>query len=90
MQSIQDKIIQKLQFLPEASLNQVLDFVESLAQGTLTPPLTPPRKQGGEGVPGKQLLRFAGTIPCEHLQVMTQAIEVDWGKVEINEGKTNS
>ncbi len=55
----------------------MLDFVESLAQGTFTPPLTPFRKQGGEGVPGKQLLRFAGTIPCEDLQLMAQAIEVD-------------
>ncbi|KAB8321079.1 hypothetical protein SD81_006140 [Tolypothrix campylonemoides VB511288] len=81
MQSIQDKIIEKLQFLPEASLNQVLDFVESLAKGTTTQPM---------GVPGEQLLPFAGTIPCEDLQLMAQAIEVDCGKVDINEGKTNS
>lgn len=76
MQSIQDKIIEKLQFLPEASLNQVLNFVQSLAQGTTTEPM---------GVPGKQLLRFAGTIKSDDLQLMAQAIEIDCGKVDIDE-----
>ncbi|NJM72296.1 MAG: hypothetical protein HC862_20150 [Scytonema sp. RU_4_4] len=76
MQSIQDKIIEKLQLLPEATLNQVLDYVESLAQGTTKELL---------GVPGKQLLRFAGTIPSQELELMTQAIEADCGKVDIDE-----
>ncbi|KAB8335912.1 hypothetical protein SD80_005220 [Scytonema tolypothrichoides VB-61278] len=76
MQSIQDKIIEKLQLLPEATLSQVLDYVESLAQGTTKEPV---------GVPGKQLLRFAGTIPCEELELMVQAIEADCGKVDIKQ-----
>ncbi|MBW4593200.1 MAG: DUF2281 domain-containing protein [Brasilonema angustatum HA4187-MV1] len=76
MQSIQDKIIEKLQLLPEATLNQVLDYVESLAQRTTKEPV---------GVPGKQLLRFAGTIPSQELELMVQAIDADCGKVDIDE-----
>ena len=76
MQSIQDKIVEKLQLLPEADLNQVLNFVESLAQGTTKEPM---------GVPGSQLLSFAGTIATEDLELMAQAIEDDCGKVDLGE-----
>ena len=69
MQSIQDKIVEKLQLLPEADLNQVLNFVESLARGTTKQPV---------GVPGSQLLRFAETIANEDLELMAQAIEYDY------------
>jgi len=67
VQSIKDKIVEKLQLLPEADLNQVLNFVESLAPGTTKEPV---------GVPGSQLLRFAGKIANEDLELMAQAIEV--------------
>lgn len=76
MQSIQDKIAEKLQLLPEADLNQVLNFVESLALGTIKEPV---------GVPGSQLLRFAGTIANEDLELMAQVIENDCGKADLGE-----
>ena len=76
MQSIQYKIAKKLQLLPEADLSQVLNFVESLALGTIKEPV---------GVPGGQLLRFAGTIANEDLELMAQVIENDCGKVDLGE-----
>ncbi|MGH8001126.1 MAG: hypothetical protein ACREPR_17290 [Brasilonema sp.] len=76
MQSIQEKIIQKLKLLPEATLNQVLFYIESLAQGTATEPI---------GVSGEKLLRFAGTIASEDLENMAYAIETDCSKVDIDE-----
>jgi len=76
VQSIQDKIAEKLQLLPEADLNQVLNFVESLALGTIKEPV---------GVPGSQLLRFAGTIANEDLELMAQVIENDCGKADLGE-----
>jgi hypothetical protein len=38
-----------------------------------------------KGVPGKQLLRFAGSIPKEDLQLMSEAIKQDCEKVDVNE-----
>ena len=37
------------------------------------------------GTPGKQLLRFAGSIPPEDLKLMQEAIEQDCERVDINE-----
>jgi hypothetical protein len=34
------------------------------------------------GVPGKELLRFAGLIPKEDLEEMKQAIEEDCGRID--------
>nr|WP_238361161.1 hypothetical protein [Iningainema tapete] len=62
--------------MPEAALNQVLNFVESLAQETIKEP---------KGIPGSHLLRFAGTIAREDLELMAQAIEADCGKVDVDE-----
>jgi hypothetical protein len=38
-----------------------------------------------KGTPGHQLLKFAGTIPPDDLQLMSEAIETDCRKVELNE-----
>ena len=38
-----------------------------------------------KGVPGKQLLHFAGSIPKEDLQLMSEVIKQDCGKVDVNE-----
>ena len=36
------------------------------------------------GTPGKQLLRFAGSIPSEELQLMNEAIAQDCEEIDIN------
>jgi hypothetical protein len=38
-----------------------------------------------KGVPGKQLLSFAGTIPADDLKAMEQAIEDNCEKADLNE-----
>jgi len=59
---IADKIIEQLETLPYASQQRVLEFTRALAT-------TAPR-----GIPGRQLLHFAGVIPAEDLQMMRLAI----------------
>lgn len=59
---IADKIIEQLQTLPYASQQRVLEFTRALA--TTAP----------HGVPGRQLLHFAGAIPADDLQMMRLAI----------------
>ena len=60
---VADKVIEQLKTLPNDLQWRVLEFTRALA--TSAP----------HGVPGKQLLRFAGTIPVNDLQLMRQAIE---------------
>ncbi len=61
--NLQSEIGQKLRVLPPEEQRLVLDFARALAVSKI------------QGVPGKQLLRFAGTIPSEDLQRMKAAIE---------------
>jgi hypothetical protein len=58
-----DKVIEQLKALPQELQWRVLEFTRALALST-------PR-----GVPGRQLLRFAGAIPLEDVQLMREAIE---------------
>jgi hypothetical protein len=51
----------------------VLDFAQALA------------KRRREGVPGRDLLRFAGTIEKSDLEIMQKAIEEDCERVDENE-----
>ena len=60
---IQEKLLQQLDTLPEDLQRRVLDFAQALA-------LSKPK-----GVPGTQLLRFAGIIPADDLRLMSEAIE---------------
>jgi hypothetical protein len=60
---IKDQILEELNTLPYNAQRQVLDFVQALALSAL------------KGVPGKQMLGFAGMIPKEDLQAMAAAIE---------------
>ena len=71
--SIEKEIITQLSNLSLEQQQQVLHFVRAL---TLAKPL---------GVPGKDLLRFAGTIETSDLQVMAQVIEEDCEQVNLNE-----
>lgn len=60
-----EQIIQAVNRLTPDVQQKVLDFTSALM----------PR-----GVPGKELLRFAGTIAADDLELMKQAIEVECEK----------
>lgn len=68
-----DKVIEQLKNLPDELQWRVLEFTRAL--GVSAPP----------GVPGAQLLRFAGTIPPNDLQLMSRAIEQGCEQVDVNE-----
>lgn len=67
------QIIRRLQELEEAQQLQVLDFTESLVQKKKL------------GVPGKNLLRFAGSIPESELELISQAIAKECSKIDLDE-----
>jgi hypothetical protein len=71
--SLEKEIISQLSKLPLEKQQQVLHFVRAL---TTAKPL---------GIPGKDLLGFAGTIESSDLQVMARVIEEDCEKVNLNE-----
>jgi hypothetical protein len=71
--AIVTKVIEQLESLPEDLQRQVLTFVEAL-QATVQ-----------RGVPGKELLEFAGAIPAEDLCLMRQAIQDGCERVDLNE-----
>jgi hypothetical protein len=61
--SISDQIIQQLNIIPQDLQYQVLEFARNLTKSKI------------KGVPGEELLKFAGSIPKEDLQLMSEAIE---------------
>ncbi len=67
------EVVHHMENLPDSDQQQVLDFIREL---------TTARQQG---VPGKGLLYFAGTIPPTELVLMRQAIEEDCEQVDLNE-----
>jgi hypothetical protein len=71
--SVKGEIIEQLDALPYELQRRVLDFTRAL---TLSAP---------KGVPGKQLLHFAGLIQPDDLQVMAQAIEAGCERTDLNE-----
>ncbi len=71
--TVKKEIINQIGRLDYEHQRRVLDFVRALA-------VTNPK-----GVPGKQLLSFAGTFPADDLKVMKQAIEDSCEKVNLNE-----
>lgn len=70
---IADQVIEQLKTLPYDLQWRVLEFTRALALST------------PHGVPGQQLLRFAGTIPAEEAQLMRDAIEQGCERVDANE-----
>ena len=68
------QVVKHLEVLPFNLQSQVLHFVQSLDN-----PITI------RGVPGRQLLQFAGTIHTEDLQLMRQIIEEGCEQVDLNE-----
>ncbi len=70
---IVDEVIEQLRVLPYELQWRVFEFTRTLA-GSI------PR-----GVPGHQLLRFAGSIPLDDLQLMRLAIEQGCERIDANE-----
>ena len=61
--TVEKDIHEQLKRLPLEQRRQVLDFARALATAQV------------HGVPGQNLLHFAGTIDCEDLMDIEQAIE---------------
>ena len=72
-QSIEREVVAQLGKLPLEKQQQVLYFARALAGANQ------------RGVPGQDLLRFAGTIEVSDLQAMSRAIEEGCEKVNQNE-----
>jgi hypothetical protein len=68
--SILDEVIEQLRGMPQGLQKQVLEFARTLSDSTI------------QGVPGSQLLRFAGTISPDDIALMRDAIEQDCEQVE--------
>ncbi|MBI4530571.1 MAG: hypothetical protein HY709_03525 [Candidatus Latescibacteria bacterium] len=71
--TIKQEIIQQLDHLPPELQRRVLDFAQAL---TFSLP---------KGMPGKQLLPFAGVIVADDVQAMAEAIEAGCEQVDRNE-----
>lgn len=71
--SILNRVIEQLKVMPQDLQWRVLEFARALAGSTI------------QGVPGRQLLRFAGAIPPDDIQLMREAIERDCEQVDIDE-----
>ena len=71
--SIVEKIVEQLKTLPRELQWRVLEFTRALS-------LSAPR-----GVPGKQLLRFAGSISLDDVTLMRDAIEQGCEQIDVHE-----
>ncbi len=67
---LERELHQQLEHLPFGQQRQVLDFARALARARI------------QGVAGRTLLQFAGTIEPDELAVMSQAITEGCEKVE--------
>lgn len=70
---IVDRIVEQLKALPYESQQRVLEFARGLQDST------------PHGLPGDRLLRFAGVIPPDDLQLMQQTIEEGCERVDADE-----
>ena len=68
-----DQVIETLRTLPDNLQQEVLFFTQRLKRVTPV------------GIPGKDLLQFAGLIDPDDLALMRQAIEEDCGRVDLDE-----
>ena len=68
--TVKDQIIEQVDRLDEAQRRQLLEFARRLM------PVA--------GVPGRTLMRFAGSIDPMDLEAMSQAIQEDCEKVDAN------
>lgn len=72
-QTLESEIREQLEQLPPEQQRQVLEFARSLVTIQI------------RGVPGRGLLRFAGSIDAEDLNAMKQAIDESCEKIDLNE-----
>ena len=71
--SVIDQVVEQLRSMPQPLQWEVLEFARTLISSKV------------QGVSGQQLLRFAGTIPIDDLQLMQEAIEQNCEHVDLNE-----
>ncbi len=69
-----DEVFERLKVMPQSLQQQVLEFTKTLTDSTTV-----------KGVPGSQLLHFAGTIPLDELNLMSEAINSGCEQVDSNE-----
>lgn len=67
------RVIERIEMLPSNLQHLVFEFVQTLHHST------------AQGVPGRELLQFAGAIPAEDLSRMRQALMVACEQVHMNE-----
>ena len=73
MNTLVDQVVEELKNLPYEMQWRVFEFTRALVASV------------PHGVPGQQLLRFAGAIPLDDIQLMRQAIEEGCERVDTNE-----
>ncbi|MGB3237145.1 MAG: hypothetical protein WBB29_02545 [Geitlerinemataceae cyanobacterium] len=73
--STRDRILERLDRLPETMLGEILQFIDSLIN-YLPRPL---------GIPGIVLKDLAGSLPPEDAMEMRQAIENDCARIDFDE-----
>lgn len=71
--TIIDQVVEQLKVMPQHLQWQVLEFVRELVKAEV------------RGTSGQQLLRFAGSIPLDDLQLMQVAIKQDCERVDVDE-----
>lgn len=71
--SVIDEVVKQLKTMPRDLQYQVLELARTLL------------KKEVKGIPGKQLLPFAGSTSPEDLQTMSEAIKQDCEQIDINE-----
>lgn len=70
---IMHEVMDQIRYLPYNLQKQVLNYVKEL------------KKNHEPGSPGQRLLRFAGTISMDDLEIMSDVIEKDCGRIDKNE-----
>jgi hypothetical protein len=68
-----DEVVEQLKVMPQHLQWQVLEFVRALVKAEV------------RGTPGQKLLRFAGSISPDDLQLMREAIEQNCERVDVDE-----
>ena len=71
--SVIEQVVEQLRAMPQPLQWRVLEFARTLVGSKI------------RGVSGQQLLRFAGTISPDDLQLMRVAIEQDCERIDLNE-----
>ena len=71
--TIINEVVEKLRTMPDNLQQEVLLFTQKLKVTART------------GIPGKNLLQFAGAISREDLEIMRQAIESDCEQIDLHE-----